>query len=348
MTTTQQTEAKSVLIGTTNHGFAQYAQEEVRRLLPDTKFTVLEPGEVFFIHAPYALEEVVARLKQTEPMFLRHIQPVTDELAIDRTRADLDHLIEFVRDNISWTEREKVAIQTRKLGAVKYEYTPYGVKEALDAILVQERGVEPVVRGADRILSIFLTQEKAYLGLSRPEDNLSDWSGGAVRYQKEEGQISRAKFKLLEAEERFDLDFAQFETAMDIGAAPGGWTSLLLERGCHVTAIDPGEMHESLLDEPNLTFLQKNAADVHLDDESFDLLVCDMSWSPKQMSKLVADLLPALRVGGVAIVTVKLMHKKPFQTVKEILNTFGPEMELMRAKQLFHNREELTLYLMKM
>jgi 23S rRNA (cytidine2498-2'-O)-methyltransferase len=186
-----------------------------------------------------------------------------------------------------------------------------------------------------------------YYGVSAPADNISDWSGGMVRFQKEEGQVSRAKFKLLEAEETFDLDLSDFQRALDVGAAPGGWTSLLLDRGVKVTAVDPGDMHPALLDDPNLTYLKKNASDVQFDKGSFDLLVCDMSWSPKQMAKLVTDLMNGLESGGTALITVKLMHKKPFQTVKETVAAFGDEMELLRAKQLFHNREELTLYLKK-
>ncbi|MGZ4134509.1 MAG: SAM-dependent methyltransferase, partial [Tumebacillaceae bacterium] len=122
---------------------------------------------------------------------------------------------------------------------------------------------------------------------------------------------------------------------------------LLLDRGVKVTAVDPGDMHPSLLEDPNLTYLKKNASEVTFEQGSFDLLVCDMSWSPKQMAKLVTDLLDGLESGGTAIITVKLMHKKPFQTVKETVAAFGEEMELLRAKQLFHNREELTLYLKK-
>ena len=34
-------------IGTSNHGFAQYAQDELRKLFPLTKFTLLVPTEVF-------------------------------------------------------------------------------------------------------------------------------------------------------------------------------------------------------------------------------------------------------------------------------------------------------------
>ena len=337
------------LIGTVNHGFAQYAQEEIRRLIQDSKFTVIEPGEVFFMRTERPYEEVAAALRSQEPIFLRHIHPVTHQLPIDRTRADLDRMIDFIQGLDEFQSGEKLAIQVRKLPAAKFDYTPFGVKEALDPILAETKGVEPVLRGADadRILSIYLTADTMHLGLSRPEDNLSDWSGGAVRYQREEGQISRAKFKLLEAEERFGLDLASFDNAVDIGAAPGGWTSLLLERGLSVTAIDPGDLDDRLLRNPNLTYMKKNAGDVKFAPDTFDLLVCDMSWSPKQMAKLVKELLPALRSGGTAVITVKLMHKKPFQTVRETIAEFGEELELQRAKQLFHNREELTLCLVK-
>lgn len=34
-------------IGSSNHGFAQYAQDEIRKLFPLTKFTLLVPTEVF-------------------------------------------------------------------------------------------------------------------------------------------------------------------------------------------------------------------------------------------------------------------------------------------------------------
>ncbi|KEO82050.1 SAM-dependent methyltransferase [Tumebacillus flagellatus] len=336
------------LIGTTNHGFAQYAQEEIRRLVPGVKFSVLEPGEVFLIHTDISIVEMQEKLRGQEPIFLRHVQPVTEEFPITKTRADLEELIEFVQGlGGVFAPGEKIAVQVRKTAGVKPEYTPYGVKEALDPILVQAHGVEPVVRGEDRVISIYLGKEALYWGISRPEDNLSDWSGGAVRYKQEEGQVSRAKFKLLEAEERFGLDFASFERALDIGAAPGGWSSLLLERGLQVTAVDPGHMDAELAKHPKLTHLKKNAGDVQFGEEEFDLLVCDMSWSPKQMSKLVADLLYSLKPSGTAVITVKLMHGKPFQTVKETMQTFEGKLELIQAKQLFHNREELTLHLRK-
>jgi 23S rRNA (cytidine2498-2'-O)-methyltransferase len=168
-----------------------------------------------------------------------------------------------------------------------------------------------------------------------------------MRFKKEEGQVSRAKFKLLEAERTFGLDFSACRTALDIGAAPGGWSSLLLERGVQVTAVDPAEMHPDLLRHPNLIHLRRKASEVHFPEHAFDLLVCDMSWSPKMMVKSLVPLLGALRPGGDAVITLKLMHAKPFRTLKETVRAMDPPMRLLRAKQLFHNRDELTMLLKK-
>jgi 23S rRNA (cytidine2498-2'-O)-methyltransferase len=337
----------SRFIGTSNHGFAQYAQEEVKRIFPAAKFTLLVPTEIFMFEVPACAEEVVQRLMQQEPMFLRHMQPVYRIWEEARSEADITHLLQWLKDEVTFQKSEKIAVQVRKEERAEAPYTPFAVKAAMDELFVSALGVEPTVKDADRIISVYVTASKLYAGISTPVENLSDWSGGAIRFQKEEDQISRAKFKLLEAEQRFGLDFSAYRSALDIGAAPGGWTSFLLERGLRVTAIDPANIHPSLLKNPKLTFHKKNAGDVKLKDEEFDLLVCDMSWSPKQMGRLVADLLYALKTGGTAIITVKLMHKKPFQTVKELLQAFEDSLQLEKAKQLFHNREELTLFLIK-
>jgi len=339
---------KAICIGTANHGFAPYAQEEVRRLVPSARFVALVPTEVFLCEAEGTTEELLTAIGRQEPMFLRHVQPVDQMWELTCSDDDLRRLQRWLEESGAFRAGQRVAVQMRKDNKVNVPYTPFAVKAALDETLTAVYGVVPVVQQAERIISVYAGGERLYAGVSTPAANLSDWSGGAIRFHKEEDQISRAKFKLLEAEQRFALDFGRFRRALDVGAAPGGWTSFLLEKELKVTAIDPAAMHPSLLRHPQLTIHRKNAAEVKLKDSEFDLLVCDMSWSPRQMGRLVLDLLDALRAGGTAIITVKLMHKKPFQTVRELLETFEGRLQLVQAKQLFHNREELTLYLQKL
>lgn len=334
----------SVFIGTANHGYGQQAQEEIRRLFgAESKFSHVVPAEIFLFTLPVDKSEAVQTLLSQEPMFLRHMQPVDAELEWDGSIAALQ---DWVAGQFQLEAGTKLAIQVRKTEQVK-QLSAGQCKQALDQVLTEAYSVVPVAKEAELILSVYLTEHTAYAGISKPTDNLSDWSGGAIRFRKEEGQVSRAKFKLLEAEIAFGLDFTQYRTAIDVGAAPGGWTSLLLERGVKVTAIDPAKLDAGLLKHPNLTFHKKNAGEVKLKPDAYELFVCDMSWSPRQMAKLVKGLLPALQTGGTAIITVKLMHRKPFQTVRELLEDIEPELTLQKAKQLFHNREELTLFFIK-
>lgn len=66
------------------------------------------------------------------------------------------------------------------------------------------------------------------------------------------------------------------------------------------------------------------------------------------MARMVTGLLHSLETGGTAVVTVKLLTKKPMALVKEIMSVFeASRMQIQGAKQLFHNRDEITLYMIK-
>ncbi|WMT42911.1 SAM-dependent methyltransferase [Paenibacillus sp. D2_2] len=341
--------ASTRYVCTANHGFAPYAQEELRRLFGSVKSTVLVSGEVLLVTLPFESQEIERRFAEVQPLFLRHMFPVSWQWTVDvenSNRAWEDELVEYLLAD-GRINGAKVAIQPRKSEGSLWQESALSFKDMLQARL-DESKAEFVVRDADLIVSVFIGKDQVLVGISTPQQNLSDWNGGAIRFQREEGQISRAKFKLLEAESVFDIDFSAFHEALDIGAAPGGWSSFLLERGLKVTAVDPAKMHPSILDSPRLTHIRKNADSVKFREGQFDLLVCDMSWNPKQTAKMVIDLLYALVPGGTAVVTVKLMSKKPMALIQEVISLFeASQMQVQRAKQLFHNRDEITLYMIK-
>lgn len=59
-----------------------------------------------------------------------------------------------------------------------------------------------------------------------------------VKAAREHGLRSRAAFKLIELDDRFKLIRPRMRV-VDLGAAPGGWTQVALERGAsHVVGID--------------------------------------------------------------------------------------------------------------
>lgn len=329
---------------TANYGFANYALEEMRRLFPGATFRQVVPAELFEAELPLDRDEALSAAANADPIFLRHIQPIDRVLPLTGGAADLERLSEVARQRADQFAGRRVAVHVRRKEGTMFPYSAGDTKTLLDAVL-DEIGAEPVIRDAEVILTLFAAETELLAGWGTPAQLLSDWPGGAVRFQREEGQISRAKFKLLEAERTFGLQLADHRNALDIGAAPGGWTSLLLERGLRVTAVDPAELHPTLAGHPRLTHLKQNASDVKLPRGSVDLLVCDMSWSPMLMAKLVLELAPALAYDADAVITVKLMHRKPLQTIRDVIAKLETAFELRKAKQLFHNRDEITLYL---
>ena len=86
-----------------------------------------------------------------------------------------------------------------------------------------------------------------------------------VKQAKADGYRSRAAYKLLELDERFKL-LAGVERAVDLGAAPGGWTQVMLRKRpkARVAAIDLLPVDPV----PGATILQKN----FLDDDAEAML----------------------------------------------------------------------------
>ncbi|MNI90628.1 hypothetical protein D3C73_1481740 [compost metagenome] len=66
-------EVSTKFICTANHGFAPYAQEELRRNFGSLKSTILIPGEVFVATLLHSEEHVTEKLEATPPIFLRHL-----------------------------------------------------------------------------------------------------------------------------------------------------------------------------------------------------------------------------------------------------------------------------------
>jgi 23S rRNA (cytidine2498-2'-O)-methyltransferase len=337
-------------VGTSNAKYGGIAIHELKQLFPSFKLHWFIPGDVFMFAVAEAHKSVIQRIRGKEPIFLRHIQPAQLELTADVVaKIQFDHLPEFNQMLSSYNlAHKRVAVHVRKANqTVELFSSPLQLKQTIDAILMRQYEAIPCVQQMDYMISIFLHAEKVYVGVSQPEEQLSSWSGGAIHYRKSDKDISRAKFKLMEAEERLPINFRQYRMALDLGAAPGGWSSFLLERGVQVTAVDPAKMHPSLLQHLGFQHLRMTAAELPIQPDMYDLIVCDMSWDPFQMANALKSILSSLISGGAVIATIKLMHDKPLSTLRSIEQILRPYLILRKAKQLFHNREELTTLWLK-
>src|SRR5262245_55135127 len=80
--------------------------------------------------------------------------------------------------------------------------------------------------------------ELLVVGWVAAREALSLAPGGRRRMRTGPADLSRAAAKLEEALDAFGLEPGKGETCVDLGAAPGGWTARLLERGARGTAVE--------------------------------------------------------------------------------------------------------------
>jgi 23S rRNA (cytidine2498-2'-O)-methyltransferase len=79
--------------------------------------------------------------------------------------------------------------------------------------------------------------------------------------------------------------------------------------------------------------------------ESFDLIVNDMKMSPTRSSRLMVDSLPLLAFGGIAITTLKTGDRGVLPQIEQSFAILHEGYDIEFARQLRHNRNEVTVVL---
>ncbi|GAB4352098.1 MAG: 23S rRNA (cytidine(2498)-2'-O)-methyltransferase RlmM [Gammaproteobacteria bacterium] len=196
--------------------------------------------------------------------------------------------------------------------------------------------------------------QSAYAGFSR-EGYSARWPQGIPRLRLPAAAPSRAVLKLeealltfLDSEERHHL-LREGRTAVDLGAAPGGWSWLLTRRGLQVTAVDNGNLLRELARSPQIEHLRVDGF-TYRPAHPVHWLVCDMVEKPRRVATLMAEWF-ARGWCERALFNLKLPMKRRFDEAQQCLNLVRKQLSsreddyTLRARQLYHDREEITVYL---
>ncbi|MGB0467710.1 MAG: 23S rRNA (cytidine(2498)-2'-O)-methyltransferase RlmM [Pontibacterium sp.] len=210
---------------------------------------------------------------------------------------------------------------------------------------------KPKANDAKRLVLFVLSGNEMYLGLA-PVNNSAPWPMGIPRLKFPKQAPSRSTLKLEEAwhwfiaPEEWDARIPMGGSAVDLGAAPGGWTWQLVNRSMFVTAVDNGPMNSDLMESGQVVHAEEDAYRF-VPEKRVNLMVCDVADKPIRTANLAVNWL----LNGYckeAIFNLKLPMKQRYQETVTCLNLISDQLAEanirfeLSAKQLYHDREEIT------
>ncbi|MDR5868621.1 23S rRNA (cytidine(2498)-2'-O)-methyltransferase RlmM [Halomonas koreensis] len=283
-------------------------------------------------------------------VFARQSLVALPPLALDRDDR-LSAIIDQVADSgwsfeAVWQETPDTNEAKALAGLIK------ALRRPLEAGL-KKRGALRRKAGGRRLHLLWTDGDRVQLGMSFP-GNRSDQPGGIRRLRFPHDAPSRSTLKLEEAWHEFvprdewETRLAEGMQAADLGAAPGGWTWQLVQRGMQVFAIDNGPMDRRLMATGLVEHLAEDGF-VWTPPARLDWLVCDIVDKPARVIDMVERWL-VRRWCREAVFNLKLPMKRRWEAVSQGLARL--EAALAEAgvvarigcRHLYHDREEVTVH----
>lgn len=130
------------------------------------------------------------------------------------------------------------------------------------------------------------------------------------------------------------------DTAIDLGASPGGWTYVMQSLGAHITAVDKAPLEPKIAALPLVSFMQQSAFALAPETlaKPVDWLLCDVACYPNRTFDLVTKWIASGKAKNM-IITIKLQGDNDFESLKPFQAI--PEARIIHLMQ---NKHEVTLF----
>lgn len=325
--------------------FLPAAIAELQTAFPTAVVSPLGYDTAIIERAGIEATEVATRARRDPLPFIRHV-----------ATADLRMPSDAVAKDLALVARAAVRIAARAagprpLGLQVWSSGPTAVpslgalwQAAAQALTSAGHAVRHA--NCEETISVCVARNTTTVGLTPSAAALADWPGGRIRLAAHPQAISRAELKLEEAIALFDLALPTVGPVVDLGSAPGGWTALLRRDGLEVIAVDPGRLASELTADPGVTHVRQTAGRFLASwSGTATLIVNDMRMPPERSAATMVVAAPHLAPGGLGILTLKLGIRSASESVRRALAILAEEYEILAARQLFHNRSEVTVAL---
>jgi 23S rRNA (cytidine2498-2'-O)-methyltransferase len=229
-----------------------------------------------------------------------------------------------------WLEAPDADKPRQRLAGLRQLENP--LREALlEARLLRDDG-----RG-ERLHVCFLERDEAILGTSKPGES-APWPLEALAVFIPEHELSGR--------------MRAGRVAIDLGAAPGGWSQALASRGLRVVAVDNGPIAQAVLDTQLVEHRREDAFRFR-PDLPVDWMVCDVVAAPARIAALASQWI-ARGWCRETIFNLKLPNRERWQEVlrcQQVVERALARVEgshALRIKHLYHDREEVTAHLRRL
>ena len=134
---------------------------------------------------------------------------------------------------------------------------------------------------------IFRTTKEVVKTARRRKNSSTRWlqrqiNDPYVRQAQAEGKRSRAAYKIIQIDEKFNI-FGKGNSVLDLGAAPGSWTEVALERAGGITVavdiLDMDDIKNAIILKADLSNEETSDLIKKINNEKFDVVLSDMAAS---------------------------------------------------------------------
>lgn len=304
----------------------------------------------------------------------RHLQHVAEGLTFTYSAFPLVHKAKISKARYLQTILAAIkATKVDKKSALKLECVDINNKEGYSAKdievktgqALEKEGFNINITEPELLAYVVMLNGICYSGVVDYE-SLRQKFVNPLRYYHTKKEVSRSELKLREAFDEFGIK--EKGIAIDLGAAPGGWSAFLAKKGFKVIAIDKAGLDAAAIAAKGIKLkvvsssrkmglgrLFKDADIIHIKNDSknalpmlraknIDLLVDDMNVDAKATASAVRSYLKFLKSGAEMIITVKCITKYAPRAIATAKREIGKYAEIKRMKVLPSNRQEITLF----
>ena len=245
-----------------DHRFSGSAVRELETLFPTANLEPYKIGKdvvLFKAFFPENAPDINAILKKQSPVFLDFAMPV--DAIVEWNKSDYNSIIPALMDVLEKESNKSFKLEVKNEDAA----LDLGAKsiEVLLGKQMEGMGFRIDLNTPQMMLYVVFLKDSVLVGHGDATAQSAVLDCFREANKKAESSVNRAEFKIKEAVEFFNIDLSSVKRALDIGAAPGGWTHYLSEHGIKVVAVDNGLLNYGKFNNAKKVLILAEEAEVH-------------------------------------------------------------------------------------